>query len=453
MILNFILPFVIVLVVLVIVHELGHFVTAKLAGVKVLEFGIGYPPRLFAKRFGETEYSINILPLGGFVRLLGEEDPSAPRSLASKPRPVRLLVLASGSLMNFILPFILFTIAFMIPREVAVGLTQIVFVMPGSPAAEAGLQPGDVIFAVNGREVRNPAELGFNIRLHMGDTITLRVKRADPQTGAQEFHDVPVQVRWAPPDIVHIVQPGETASDVANQLGVPVSLVRNAAGIEYVIEEGKTLTIPKDGEQITYVAQRGDTALEVARRLGVSEEAVRAAAGLPDPEALTPGQELHISQGPTGIIISPLYPFTESEAHNFFTAFRLGARNVFETLTLTRNEIISWIKGGTTPQVAGPVGLAQAAGEVVEQAGWEQLLGFAAILSINLAIINMLPLPMLDGGRAMFVVLEILRGGKRISPERENLVHLIGFALLISLVIVITYFDISRILEGGSLFR
>src|SRR3970040_1031760 len=116
-----ILPFVGMLVALIVVHELGHYITAKIFGVKVLEAGIGYPPRAWGFTWRGTIYSINWLPLGGFVRLLGEKDPSAPQSLAAQPAWKRLIVLVSGSGMNFILPIILFAIAFMLPRQVAVG--------------------------------------------------------------------------------------------------------------------------------------------------------------------------------------------------------------------------------------------------------------------------------------------------------------------------------------------
>src|SRR5579884_443373 len=113
--------FFLVIIVLVLVHEFGHFLTAKLFGVKVLEFGIGYPPRIWAFRRGDMEWSLNALPLGGFVRLLGEEDPSDPKSLAAQPRPVRIIVLAAGSLMNLVFPVVLFTAALMLPHEVPVG--------------------------------------------------------------------------------------------------------------------------------------------------------------------------------------------------------------------------------------------------------------------------------------------------------------------------------------------
>jgi len=360
---NSILPFAGILIALIVAHELGHFITAKLTGVRVLEAGLGYPPRVWGFTYKDTIYSINALPLGGFVRLMGEEDPSDPASLAAKPAWVRLLVLSAGSGMNFLLPFVLFTVSFMIPRDVATGLTQITQVIPDSPAAEAGIKEGDVIFAINGNEVRNTAEVGNQIRLNMGETITMTVK----EEGG--IKDVPVKARWAPPT--------------------------------YVDAEGKE------------------------RR-----------------------------QGPTGIVIAPLYPgMTESESFPLWEAFPKSVQATVESLTLARNEIISWVKGGSSPAVAGPVGIAQATGEVVEESGYRPLLDFAALLSINLGIVNILPIPMLDGGRLVFVLLEIVRRGKRIRPEREALVHLVGFALIITFAVVVTYFDVLRVLRGESLFR
>src|SRR4030042_438849 len=157
---NSILPFVGILIALIVAHDLGPFFPAKLTGVRVLEAGLGYPPRVWGFTYKDTLYSINALPLGGFVRMLGEENPDEPGSLAAKPHWVRLLVLGAGSGMNFLLPFLLFTISFMIPRDVATGLTQITQIIPDSPAAEAGLKEGDVIFAINGHEGRNTAGVG-----------------------------------------------------------------------------------------------------------------------------------------------------------------------------------------------------------------------------------------------------------------------------------------------------
>jgi len=442
-----VVPFVAIIVVLVVVHELGHFITAKLAGVGVQEFGLGYPPRLWAKKLGDTEYSINALPLGGFVRMVGEEDPSDPRSLASRPRPVRLVVLSAGSFMNFIFAIALFAGGLMIPREIPAGRAVIQEVMPGSPAEQAGLQQGDIIWKINNREVRNVPEAGNAIRLHLGETITMHVKRQG------EFLDLPVKARWVAPDIVHVVQAGEDVGSVAKQLGLSADTVREAAGIKSALEPGRQLTIGEGPDAITYTPEEGDTVASVAQRLGVSQDAVRAAAGLPDPNKLDVGQELRISQGPTGIVIAAQYPYTETQSYSFFKAVPLGVRTTIDSLTLARNEVISWVKGGGSPEVSGPIGIAQATGEVVKEVGWKVLTDFAALLSVNLAVINILPLPMLDGGRIVFVLLEVLRGGRRVTPQKEALVHLVGLVALLTLVVVISYFDIMRIIHGGSLFR
>jgi regulator of sigma E protease len=368
------IPFVAILVFLVVVHEIGHFVTAKMAGVKVLEFGIGYPPRAWGKKYGETEYTINWLPLGGFVRLLGEEDPSDPRSLAAKPRWVRIVVLLAGAAMNVLLAVLLFTVTFLIPQDVPVGRAVVDKVNPGSPAEKAGVKTGDIILRINGREVENFLDASYYIRLNQGETMTWTLRRPlfGGSTGAigagTETITTRVYARWAPPII-----------------------------------KGP------DGEKV--------------------------------------------QQGPTGITLAPRSGQVETRSYPVWEAVPRGVRATAESLVLARNQIISWWKARTAPEVSGPVGIAQATGEVVDQAGWLKLFEFAALLSINLAIINVLPLPMLDGGRVLFILVELLRGGRRVPPEKEALVHLAGFVVLLSLVVVISYFDILRIVNGESLFK
>jgi len=341
-----------ILVGLVLVHEIGHFITAKLSGVRVQEFGIGYPPRIFAVRLGETEYSLNLLPLGGFVRMLGEEDPAEKNSLASKSIPVRVMILSAGSAMNALLPIVLFSLSYMVPQQTVSGPVVVKQVAPNSPAAMAGIRPGDAILRINDRHIQNTRDLSYNIQLNLGSEITMQLKR-------DRFTQETIKVipRWNPPQ----------------------------------------------------------------------------------------------GQGPTGIEVSMTSMYRTTQAYPAWEAVPLGLRSTFDTLTLTKNEIIGWFVRGITPQVAGPIGIAQMTGEVAK-VGVGSLLEFAGLLSINLAILNILPFPMLDGGRLAFVVLEGLRGGKRISPEREGLVHLIGFALILTLVVVVSYYDILRIVRGESLF-
>jgi regulator of sigma E protease len=368
---NYLAPFIGMLVALIVIHELGHYVTAKIFGVKVLEAGLGYPPRVWGFTWRGTIYSINLLPLGGFVRLLGEEDPSDPESLAAAPAWKRLIVLASGGLLNLALPVLLFAIVFMLPREVPVGPAVIDVVEENSPAEAAGLQPGDEIVAINGHEIKNSIDASRQIRLNMGETLQFTVQR-DFFGGGTDVVTVPVKARWDPP-------------------------------------EGQ-----------------GQTGIRIHNL--VAGSAVCQGEGRPD-------------------------QCYETEQYGFFESFPKGWTATWETLTLFRNQIVAIFHGAGGPDFAGPVGIAQTTGEVVEESGWEPVLELAALLSINLGIINLLPLPMLDGGRIAFVLIEVARRGKRISPEKEAVVHLVGLVLIVTMAVVVTYFDVARLISGGSLFE
>jgi len=190
-----ILVAILVLSVIIIVHELGHFFAAKAVGVKVEEFGIGYPPRLLSFQWGETRYSLNAIPFGGFNKLVGEEDPSLPRSLASKSIPARLLVISAGSIMNVILPLLLLSIAFMIPHNMVVGEVTVKEVAPDSPAAAGGILAGDTLVSINGREIYSIYDLQRNTQLNLGKEVTLVVTHSDAST-----EEIRLTPRWKPPE-------------------------------------------------------------------------------------------------------------------------------------------------------------------------------------------------------------------------------------------------------------
>jgi len=348
-----IIAFLGVLAIIIIAHELGHFSTAKATGVKVEEFGIGFPPRLLALRRGETLYSLNTVPLGGFTKMAGEEDPSVPRSLASKGIATRLLVISAGSLMNFLLPILLFSIAFMVPHDMSVGPVTVEEVSMNSPAAIAGIEPGDVITSINDKPIRNIYDLHRYIQLNMGKEITMSIQHNDETTEA--FQVVP---RWKPPE----------------------------------------------------------------------------------------------GEGATGLLVNMPSVDIIRESEPFWRAIPMGTIECVETFVLFKNEIMSWFVRGVAPPIAGPVGIAQITGEVAK-AGISPLLEFAAFLSINIGLINLFPLPALDGGRIVFVLLEWIRRGKRISPRTEGRIHAAGFVLLIAAMLAVTYRDIIRIIAGESLIQ
>ena len=340
-----------VLAVLILAHELGHLATAKAFGVKVEEFGIGFPPRLLSKKLGETRYSLNAIPLGGFTKMAGEIDPKETRSLASKSIGARIVVLSAGSLMNALLPLLLFSIAFMVPHNMVIGEVVVQEVAPDSPAAMAGIQPGDTIININEKPIDNTAELSRYIRLNLGNKIDMVVSHDDGTT--EEVQLIP---RWQPPE----------------------------------------------------------------------------------------------GQGATGIMVGTLNPTIVKQSEPFWRAIPMGVGECVETFVLFKNAIIGLFIGTESLQIGGPVAIAQITGEVA-QYGISPLLEFAAFLSINLALINMFPIPALDGGRIVFVLIEWIRRGKRISPKTEGLIHGIGFVLLMAAILAVTYQDIVRIISGESL--
>ncbi len=570
-IVTYVLPFIGILLGLVILHELGHYVAAKLANVRVEEFGLGLPPRIGGKRFGETLYSINWLPIGGFVRLTGEEssglliervsranplinslhpgdrithingkrvhspqqfaermraemdkpelnlsllrstpdggqsewrwslntrndappasepssstpDPTAyrspedpkrtaaeqqratafgitvavdPRSLASQSRLTRIAILAAGAAVNAVLPIFLFAAAALIPDTVSAGPALVTSVVEGAPAQRAGIAAGDRITAVNGEEILNAQELTRAIQINLGETLAVTVERetiVDPFSGetSTERFDVDVHARLAPQPLTHVVQPGESVRDIADRLGVPALHVIGAWGIESEkLQPGLRLDLPGGR---TYTTGPDDTIIGIAREQEIRIDALYRALGI-DPRYPTPGTLIEVPQGATGITVGNANSRTVSVGSSLLGAIPEGWDQTVSTFLLVRNRIRSWIAGGEALDLSGPVGIARITGEVVEQAGWVRLIELAALLSLNLAIINILPLPMLDGGRIFFVLVEIARRGKRISPEREGLVHIAGFAALLIFIAVISYFDIIKAISGEPLLR
>ncbi|TSC68006.1 MAG: Uncharacterized protein G01um101472_210 [Parcubacteria group bacterium Gr01-1014_72] len=367
-----ILLFLAVLAVLVFVHELGHFLAAKISGIRVDEFGLGFPPRLFSFRKGETVYSLNLIPFGGFVKILGEDpaelqsvpEEKLEQSITRKKRPVQALVLASGVLGNMALSWFLISIGFMVgypagvadvPEGASLSAPRImvVGVLPDSPAGAAGLRTGDVIRGI-------------------ADT------RGDGVSAAN-------------------LSPQVVQSFIAPRGGETLSLTYERGGAV-----GTLFVTPREG-----ITEGGKSAIGV-----VMEEVVTLR--LPLPRAVLEGARM------TGRL-------TIAVAVGLAT-FALDAIRGVADVT----------------QVAGPIGIAGLVGEA-SQLGIVYLLSFTAFISINLAVLNLLPFPALDGGRLFFLALEGIRR-KPFNPRVMQAVNSVGFALLLLLMLAVTYQDIAKLL-------
>jgi len=253
-----------VLSVIVLVHELGHFATAKAVGVRVDEFGLGYPPRIFGVRRGETLYSLNAIPFGGFTKMAGEEDPGEPRSLASKGTGARLLVLSAGSLMNGLTAFLLFSIAFMVPHSVVFEPVIVKDVAQNSPAALAGIEPGDTFLSINNKPINNTYDLLRAIQLNLGEEITVQVQHSD-----STIENVQVIPRWKPPE-------GEGAIGIEIDLEA-AQMNRTTASQSYpfwkAIPMGassliETLVLYKDGIVSLFI---GTASVQMAGPVGIAQ--------------------------------------------------------------------------------------------------------------------------------------------------------------------------------------
>ncbi len=345
---------ILVLSVMMIVHEVGHFVAAKLAKVRVEEFGLGFPPRLFrlGKR-GDTEYTINAIPFGAFVRMAGEDGadaPEVPDGFASKSKRARLFVLIAGPLANLVMAVLFFALAFASgwPTPTEFKHAVVLRVEEDSPAEIVGIRPGDVIIEVDGVELQSTEQLSEYVKSKAGKSITLTLRRG---RGYIQMRVVP---RVAP-------LPGRGA------LGVNIT------------------------EEVTRVSL---------------------------------------------VYASP------------FKALYSGFRETVNTISFTLSLPILLLRQGLAPELArpvGPVGIFQmtgsAASQAVETGWWFPLLRLTGVLSVALGLTNLLPLPALDGGRVLFILIEAVRG-KRVDPQKEGLVHWIGLMVLVALMLLITYQDI-----------
>ena len=345
---------------LIFIHELGHFLAARWMGVRVLEFGFGYPPRLIKlfERNG-VEYTLNWIPFGGFVRMAGEDgNADDPHALPNVAPWRRIVVMAAGPFMNLVAAVGVFAAVFMIgvPNVESIPV-KILAVAPGGPAEQAGIQPDDVIIAINGQEI----------------------------TGI--------------------------------------------GNVKAVIDANA-------GKEISITLKRGDEVVTTTLRPRLPEET-------PEGQGLT-GVQIGSAIPPEGIEIIHYGPIQ---------AILLGIQRTWETVVLIIVGLAQLIHGLISPNVpapaggvGGPIAIGRMTAEFAKE-GWATLLNWTALLSVMLAVFNLLPIPALDGGRIMFALVEMI-SRRRIPPEKEALVHIAGFILLIGFMVIVTVMDISNWIAG-----
>lgn len=435
----FIIP---ILAVLILIHELGHFVSAKLVGIRVEEFGIGIPPRVYGIRKRGVIYSINLLPIGGFVRVLGEDGKSfSPDSLQAKSKLQRSLFFAAGSLMNFLLAFVLMMVL-VGARGESTSRAYLTGIEPGSPAAQAGWQAGDRIVAVAGKPVTTVQQVIDKVNSRAGEPVTFELMR-----GSQPVQSTVTPRENPPPDQGKIgielddaphafIRVDSTSPDTpAAQSGLqPGDVIQTIAGVKVEDAISYRFTILNHaGQTIPIVVNRhgSDTTLQY-----------------PVPATANSDRQFNSGISATQMLIMNSVPW--------WKVVPQGITQTFDTLNQMFHGLIMLVRGEVPIQgIAGPIGMGQLTSEVIKASGepvWATLVNIMLLLSLNLAVLNLLPFPALDGGRLLFVLIEAVRG-KKVPPEKEGLVHFVGLVVLLLFMLVVAFADINRIVSGQSFLR
>jgi regulator of sigma E protease len=430
------LSFVFVLGVLVFIHELGHFLVAKRAGIRVERFSLGYPPKMIGVTVGETEYCISWIPLGGYVKVAGmadigtEEVKGEPWEFTSKPVWVRMCVMAAGPLMNFILGFlILFGICLLAGEEIT-RTTQVGRVTPGSAFEAAGLRPGDRLTKVGGEGVTTWEGVDSEMARVWGTATTVEVLREGERRSlrvdlAGEVRSHALLPLLAPE--VGSVLPGQPAERAGLRKGDRILAVEGRAVSQWWDVSERIHAMP--GRTIRVEWDRAGKAMSADIRTAVYRE----------------GAE---SQGRIGIT-----PPTERAPVGIWKSAERGARQTVQLAGLIFDLVGRLVSGRESGQsLAGPLTIAQMAGRNAKQ-GMEAFFGFMALLSVNLAVLNLLPIPVLDGGHLLIMALEsavgaIVRRPFTFSLRQKEVMQQIGLGFLGILMVYVFYNDILRIIAG-----
>ena len=415
--------------VIVIFHELGHFLLAKRNGIAVTEFSLGMGPRLLSKVIGETRSSLKLFPIGGSCMMVGEDDDDDSQGSFNQASVwARISVVAAGPIFNFILAFIF---AMIITSVIGYDPSTVLQVEEGSPAQEAGLQEGDVITEFQGKHISIGRDLELYMTLHglQDENVTLTYERDGEEHEISYTADS--QTRYllgfyysteGEPEITQVMMDG-SLMEAGVQAG---DIVREINGVE--ISTGQDIqdyiaANPLDGSEITLGIERNGEVRQIS---------------------VTPKMTKQVDTG----FVYNLY----REKTNFLGVLKYSAVEVRYWITSTIESLVMLVRGQfTVNDLSGPVGIINVIGDSYEEARsegtvmvWMQMLYWAILLSANLGVMNLLPIPALDGGRLVFLIIEAIRR-KRMNPNVEGMIHFAGFVLLMVLMVFVMFNDIRRI--------
>lgn len=415
--------------VIVLFHELGHFLLAKRNGIAVTEFSLGMGPRLLSTEKGGTRYSLKLFPIGGSCMMVGEdEDDDSEGSFNNASVWARISVVAAGPIFNFILAFVF---AMIITSVVGYDPARVLQVTEGSPAAQAGLKEGDIITEFQGRHISIGRDLDSYMTLHglKDEEISLTYERDGKK------HDIQFQANGESRYMLGFTYLSEGTPEIT-QVMLNSAMAKAGVMPGDIIREINGTAVADSQELQAYLQEHPLDGTEIT--IGIERD------GKVETISAIPQMTKHVDSG----FIYNIY----REKTNFLGVMKYSAVEVRYWVSTTVESLMMLIKGQfSVNDLSGPVGIIDVIGDSYEEAKsegammvWMQMLYWAILLSANLGVMNLLPIPALDGGRLVFLLIESVRK-KRLNPNVEGMIHFAGFVLLMMLMVFVMFNDFRRL--------
>jgi len=382
--------FVPIIFFIVVFHELGHFLLAKLFKIKVEEFAIGFPPRIYAKKIFSTIISLNIIPLGGYVKLPDIEKPDMDDVFSAKLSIKKIIIFTSGSLFNFFLTFIIIVLMYMSPHQSIAGDIFIQKIAPGSPAKLSGLMDGDVIKQINGENINNIDQLISSINNSSNKLSSIRIARVKNLSSFNSIQDI----------------------QTLDFNLTPRTSVTKRKVVSIVADSLKEISL-KQAQEYNSNLLIGD----------------------------------FMTEGKIGILINMKNTYQTTTKLNFLDSISKSYKTNSMLFKNIKYIFVSDDNSAMESKFTGPIGIAQITNQSSKQ-GFQSIAELIALISFSLGIFNLIPFPPLDGGKVLFEIFTLIRKGKPVPNFITNRIQLIGIIILFSLIVYVTMSDIRNIINN-----